>query len=109
MVAGMRISGAGVDTDALSILIADVKASGGSEIANTQPFIERLCAALGLKRPDFSSQQNQYNDYVFERRVDFKHPDGSTRAGRIDLYKRGCFVLESKQSSLREARKDAGS
>jgi hypothetical protein len=100
----MGISGAGVDTDALSALIADVKASGGSEIANTQPFVERLCRALGLAPPTFSSEQNQHNDYVFERRISFKHPDGSTTPGRIDLYNRGCFVLESKQSSLREAR-----
>jgi len=104
MVAGMGISGAGVDTDALSRLIVDVKTSGGSEIANTQPFVERLCRALALEPPAFSNQQNQQNDYVFERRITFKHPDGSTSPGRIDLYKRGCFVLESKQSSLREAK-----
>ena len=30
-----------------------------------------LCRALGLAPPDFSSPKNQYNDYVFERRVDF--------------------------------------
>ena len=28
----------------------------------------------------------------------FREPDGSTSLGRIDLYKRGCFVLEAKQS-----------
>lgn len=100
----MGISGAGVDTDALTRLIADVKLSGGSEIANTQPFVERLCRALGLEPPAFSNQQNLQNDYVFERRISFKHPDGSTTPGRIDLYKRGCFVLESKQSTLREAK-----
>jgi hypothetical protein len=85
MVVGMGISGAGVDTDALSTLIADVKASGGSEIANTQPFVERLCRALGLPVPAFSNQQNHQNDYVFERRIAFKHPDGTTTPGRIDL------------------------
>lgn len=50
-----------------------------------------------------SSEENRLNDYVFERRVDFKHPDGSTTAGRIDLYKRDCFILEAKQSSKRPA------
>ncbi len=84
----------------LEDLIARVKASGGSEIANTQVFIERLCKALDLAPPEFSTSQNHFNDYVFERRVQFKHPDGSTTTGRIDLYKRGCFVLESKQSSI---------
>ena len=28
----------------------------------------------------------------------FRGPDGSKSPGRIDLYKRGCFVLEAKQS-----------
>lgn len=103
-VAGMGISGAGVDTDALSALILAAKASGGAEIANTQKFIERLCDAMGLPAPSFSASNNAQNDYAYERRITFKHPDGSQTPGRIDLYKRGCFVLESKQSSQREAR-----
>lgn len=93
------------DISALEELVAQVKASGGSEIANTQAFIDRLCAVLDLPRPEFSTERNRENDYVFERRVTFKHPDGSTSTGRIDLYKRGCFVLESKQSSLAQARR----
>lgn len=97
-----------IDTPALEELIARVKASGGSEIANTQVFVERLCKALGLEPPEFSTAQNHFNDYVFERRVQFKHPDGSTTTGRIDLYKRGCFVLESKQSSIAHRVKMSG-
>jgi hypothetical protein len=31
--------------------------------------------------------------------VTFHNGDGSTSTGRIDLYKRGCFVLEAKQGS----------
>ena len=72
-------------------------------MANCQPFIERLCRHLGLPEPDFAGEENRYNDYVYERRVDFKHPDGSTSAGRIDLYKRNHFILEAKQSSKRIA------
>ena len=34
---------------------------------------------------------------MFERPVTFSHGDGSSSAGRIDLYKRGCFVLEAKK------------
>ena len=34
---------------------------------------------------------------VFEYDVTEHHPDGSTTKGRIDLYKRECFVLESRQ------------
>lgn len=37
------------------------------------------------------------NDYVFERRLIFRHGDGSATEGRIDCYKRGHFVLEAKK------------
>lgn len=92
-------------TDKLTALIAEAKASGGSELANYQLFILGLCEALGLDRPAMAQEQNDRNDYVFERRVDFKHPDGSRSAGRIDCYRRGCFILEAKQSSKRQALK----
>ena len=46
-------------------------------MANTQPFIVHLCQALGLAPPEFSTSANHFNDYVFERRVQFKHPDGT--------------------------------
>jgi hypothetical protein len=91
--------------DALETLIVAAKASGGSELSNYGIFIERLCLALGLPGPDMAKEANELNDYVLERRVDFKHPDGSRTAGRIDCYKRGCFVLEAKQSGKRQARK----
>ena len=92
-------------TDKLAALITEAKASGGSELANYQLFILGLCEALGLDRPAMAQEQNERNDYVFERRVDFKHPDGSRSAGRIDCYRRGCFILEAKQSSKRQALK----
>lgn len=94
-----------VDTEKLDALIIEAKASGGSELANYQLFILGLCEALGLDRPAMAQEQNDRNDYVFERRVDFKHPDGSRSAGRIDCYRRGCFILEAKQSSKRQALK----
>ena len=87
--------------DKLEKLITEAKASGGSEMANCQTFINRLTEALGLAQPEMSVEENQFNDYVFEHRVDFKHPDGSRSAGRIDCYKRNCFVLEAKQSAKR--------
>ncbi|MER9213431.1 class I SAM-dependent DNA methyltransferase [Mesorhizobium sp. M0663] len=93
------------DTEKLEALIAEARASGGSELANYQLFIERLCIALNLPRPAMAQEQNQLNDYVFERRVDFKHPDGTRSAGRIDCYRRGCFILEAKQSGKRQATK----
>ncbi len=100
--------GDGVNAELLEKLIASGAASGGSELANYQLFVIGLCEALGLDRPNMASEQNDLNHYVFERTVAFKHPDGSTSAGRIDCYKRGCFVLEAKQSGKRlAARLDA--
>ena len=96
-----------VDVDALSTLIEEVKASGGAENANAQIFVERFTRALGLPTPDFASEGNQYNDYVFERRVDFKSGGEVVKTGRIDCYKRGCFILEAKQSAKRRKVDDA--
>jgi hypothetical protein len=94
-----------VGLEKLERLIADAKASGGSEMANYQLFVIGLTEALGLERPKMAGEANQFNDYVFERRVDFKHPDGSRSAGRIDCYKRGAFVLEAKQSAKRQTKR----
>jgi len=94
------------DDGMLETLIAEASASGGSERANYQLFIERLCAALDLPRPEMARPENDLNDYVFERRIDFKHADGSRTAGFIDCYKRGCFILEAKQSVKRRNRQD---
>lgn len=82
--------------------IEDWKPSGGSEASNAQPFIDRLCAVLDLPQPAPARSANDLNDYVYERRVDFKHPNGTVSPGRIDCYKRDCFILEAKQSSKRQ-------
>ena len=47
------------------------KASGGSEMANCQIFIERLCSHLSLPDPEFAGENNLHNDYVYERRIEF--------------------------------------
>lgn len=90
-----------VSLDDFRTFIEKAKASGGAEMANCQPFIERLCRFLSLPEPDLATEQNHRNDYVYERRIEFKHPDGSRSPGRIDLYKRGHFILEAKQSAKR--------
>ncbi|ODT47766.1 DNA methyltransferase [Devosia sp. 63-57] len=87
----------------LDDLITEASASGGSERANYQLFITRLCAALGVPEPGMSQEANARNDYVFERSLDYQHPDGSTTKLYVDCYKRGHFVLEAKQSARREA------
>ena len=58
-----------VNRNRLEALIAEASASGGSERANYQLFVVRLCEALGLEAPDMAREQNSLNDYVFERRV----------------------------------------
>jgi hypothetical protein len=61
-------------------------------------FLAELCGVLGVSRPDQASRYASVNAYTFERAVTFGGPDGSKSPGRIDLYKRACFVLEAKQS-----------
>ena len=71
---------------------------GGAERSNFAPFIYDLCAALELPTPDMAT--GNLGNYEFDGTV----PGGSFRStkgtGFIDLYKRGCFVLEAKQSQL---------
>lgn len=71
--------------------------SGAAERANYQLFLSELCDLLAVSRPEPTRPDDVENAYVFERNVTFHHPDGTTSTGRIDLYKRGCFVLEAKQ------------
>ena len=73
-------------------------AATGSERSNAQPFLADLCELLELPRPDPAQKETEENAYVFERRVTLAASDGSTAPGFIDLYKRGCFVCEAKQS-----------
>ena len=89
------------DPAAIDDFICRWEISGGAEIANFQPFAKELCSLLGLPEPDPAQQRVEPNDYVFERRVDYKFDDGTTARRRIDLYKRDCFVMEAKQSAKR--------
>jgi SAM-dependent methyltransferase len=71
--------------------------SGAAERANYQLFLSELCDVLGVERPEPTGLDDADNAYVFERRVTFHHSDDSHTTGRMDLYKRGSFVLEAKQ------------
>lgn len=72
--------------------------SEGGEHATYQMFLTELCALLGVEQPEPGGDA-----YRFERRVEVTNWDGSTTSGRIDLYKRGCFVLEAKQGRFKPA------
>jgi SAM-dependent methyltransferase len=73
--------------------------SGAAERANYQIFLTELCDVLNVPRPEPTKINEDENAYVFEKAVIFHHGDGTNSTGRIDLYKRGCFVLEAKQGS----------
>lgn len=79
---------------------------GGAERANFPLFLTELAQVLDLPQPDPAGATHIHNDYVFERAVSFRDAEGKTGHGRIDLYKRGCFVLEAKQSRERGGGKE---
>ncbi len=85
-------------TEPVGQFIARWKNSGAAERANYQLFLIELSEILGVPKPSPALPDNEANDYVFERSVEFIQDEGST-SGFIDLYKRGCFVLEAKQGA----------
>jgi hypothetical protein len=87
------------DAHEVETFIASWAATGGSELANTQSFVNELCALIGVEAPRGSRVDDLLNDYVFERRVFEDNGDGTTSFGRIDCYKRNAFVVEAKQGT----------
>ncbi|HRZ23254.1 MAG TPA: class I SAM-dependent DNA methyltransferase, partial [Candidatus Contendobacter sp.] len=82
---------------ALDAFLTRWRDAAGSERANYQLFVGALCDVLDLPVPEPATGQPELDGYVFERRVLFRHGDGSESAGFIDLYRRGAFVLEAKK------------
>jgi hypothetical protein len=78
---------------AAEAFVARWQGVAASELSTSQSFLIDLCALLGVDAPHPTPEQ----DYMFERPITFSHGDGSRSAGRIDLYRRGAFVLESKK------------
>jgi len=70
--------------------------SGGSEMATAQSFAIDLTDLLGVPRPHVSDKDGDFLDYRFERPVTETHT-GRKKNRRIDLYKKGHFILEAKQ------------
>ncbi|MDY0397957.1 MAG: hypothetical protein RBR03_04805 [Desulfuromonas thiophila] len=83
----------------MDAFIARWQASGGAERANYQLFLTGLCDLLDLPQPEPTRPDDRDNAYVFERTVTLQQGDGSATPNYIDLYKRGCFILEAKQGS----------
>ncbi|MBC7734287.1 MAG: class I SAM-dependent DNA methyltransferase [Bacteriovorax sp.] len=86
-----------MDPTPTTAFIARWSAASGSERANYQLFVTELCELLGTPKPDPASNDTRDNAYVFERRVQFAHGDGTQSPGFIDCYQRGRFVLEAKK------------
>lgn len=80
--------------------IARWEQSQAAERANAQLFLAELCDVLAVPRPDPAQNDPDRDAYVFERAVVFQNGDGTTSGGRIDLYRRDCFILETKQGAL---------
>ena len=64
-----------------------------SERANAQLFLTELTDLLGVLRPENSHAAG----YSFEFPVRIATSPKTQSEGRIDLYRRGCFMLEAKQ------------
>lgn len=71
---------------------------GGNERANLQMFVTELCTLLDLPQPDPAGSQRSENSYVFERCVTEQFADGGKTTRSLDLYRRGCFILEGKDT-----------
>ncbi|WP_313900781.1 type IIL restriction-modification enzyme MmeI [Methylobacterium sp. J-077] len=71
---------------------------GGQERANYALFLSELCDVIGVPRPDPAGATTELNDYVLERVVREPIGDETHTHRRIDLYRRGAFILEAKQS-----------
>jgi hypothetical protein len=83
--------------NAVDKFITRWQSASGSERANYQLFVHELCALLDLPTPDPAREDTRDNAYVFERRITFRHGDGTESPGFIDCYRRAAFVLEAKK------------
>lgn len=79
-------------------------------MANYQLFLTELCdQILQVPHPEPAGPDNAKNLYTFERGVTHKEADGSSASGRIDLYKSGAFLLETKQGTFAKAAEQGAS
>lgn len=82
--------------DAIEGFINRWQSITASELATAQSFVIDLCELLGVEKPHATQDQS----YMFERPLKEEHGDGHISDRRIDCYKRGHFVLESKKLKL---------
>lgn len=80
--------------EAVDRFIAHWDGTERAERANYALLLAELCALIGVDPP--AGAIGGGGDYRFERTVTHHEPDGTHSARHIDLYRRGCFVLEAK-------------
>ncbi|MCC6874244.1 MAG: class I SAM-dependent DNA methyltransferase [Sandaracinaceae bacterium] len=85
-------------TAAIEAFKAKWLGSEASEKGNSQLFLTELTDLMGVPHPSAAKNDPKADHYVFERKVVLPHVQGES-VGWIDLYKQGCFVLESKQGA----------
>lgn len=77
----------------------------GSERANKDSFLKDLCRVLGVPEPDGRTGDPERDTYVFEADA-VVYTEGERRStGKMDLYRRGCFVVEAKQCASATSKK----
>jgi len=89
-------SGAGTG-DPIGTFITRWDDTEQAERANYARFLNELCDVLAVPRPDPAA--GPLGDYRYERGVNHSEANGASTTRRIDLYERGCFVLEAKQGA----------
>lgn len=85
--------------DRVEPFIARWSAAEAAERANYQLFLTELCDLLEVPHPDPAGADNDNNAYVFDRAITRHKPDGTSTTVYADLYKRGAFILETKQGA----------
>jgi hypothetical protein len=85
-------------TEEIDAFIKRWERYAGGESKHSQSFLNDLCVLLRVPRPHDTEPDMPLDAYGFEH-ASGAVGTGTTDAGRIDLYRRGRFILESKQGS----------
>lgn len=100
------MSGGGSEAAAVEAFIARWRLSEGAERAAYAQFLSEFCRLIGIEPPQPPTSDSGAVTYRFEYPVRFPDGQGGHSTGRIDLYRKGAFVLEAKQSRLKGQAKE---
>ncbi|TQI75515.1 type II restriction/modification system DNA methylase subunit YeeA [Bosea sp. AK1] len=100
------MSGGGSEAEAVEAFIARWRLSEGAERAAYAQFLSEFCGLIGVEPPQPPTSDSDAVTYRFEYPVRFPDGQGGHTTGRIDLYRKGAFVLEAKQSRLKGQAKE---